>query len=411
MTGVRPASSPRTGFGESSARALPVALVSGQGSTVFGADGRRYLDLFAGAGRCLLGHGDPSFTEAIATQTGRLVASRHNLPSRDEYDAALVELLPSGLDCLSWFSTGSEAVDTAVRLAKAATGRSDVVVFDGAFHGRTSGVVDLTDPHWNPTSQAHPGVIRCAYPTETSTPAEVDQARQQVRTALTSNPAPAAVLIEPAQATGGNRFVARQFLAWLSAVCRQTGVVLILDEVFTGFGRTGQLLLGQAADVQPGIVVLGKGMANGVPIGAVAATSAIAAAPPLSLPGGMSSTFGGNPLSAAAAAATLAALRRDDLIPWAATIGAEWLELLAQTVGNHPAVAAISGRGLMIGIQLRHACSAAEAILLDAGLVVGVSGRTLRINPPLRIDRAEIGTATDRLGSALDRILTTSETR
>ncbi|AUG80519.1 Putative aminotransferase [Kitasatospora sp. MMS16-BH015] len=391
------------GHGLSTAATLPAALVSGKGVVVHDLDGRRYLDLFGGAGRCLLGHGDEAFTRALADQARSLVVSRHAHPVRARYAAELVSLAPSGLDHLSLVSTGSEAVDCAVRIARAATGRDTVLVFEGAFHGRTTGVADFTDPRWHPGPRGHHPVVRCPYPTEQDDPAARRLAAEAVRSALAGRTV-AAVLIEPVQGSGGNRACPPAFLRTLAELCAATGSLLLLDEVVTGFGRTGAVFAATAAGVRPDLLILGKGMANGVPIGAVLTSSALAATPPLGLPGGMSSTFGGNPLAVAAAAVTLDLLLGRELAEQAAVVGTQWRRLLSEALAGHPAVASVHGTGLQIGVRLRHAAD--ERAFLEAGLVVGTSGDTVRLNPPLVLSHAQADEATERIVRVLGRATT-----
>jgi acetylornithine/N-succinyldiaminopimelate aminotransferase len=393
------------GYGTSASYRLPVALVRGAGTVVYDVEDRRFLDLFGGAGRCLLGHGDPAFTAALRAQISELLVSRYCHPARGRYAERLVHLAPEGLDHISFFSTGSEAVDAAIRLACHRTRRKHVVVFDGAFHGRTSSVADLTDPRWLPGGAPSATTARrCRYPAEGDPADGCAGARDDVLMALRDGDV-AAVMIEPIQATGGNRCLTPGFLRWLSAVCAEDGALLILDEVVTAFGRTGLLFAAAADQVRPDIIVLGKGMANGVPVGAVLTSSVLAAVPPLGSPGGMSSTFGGNPLAVVASESVLDALSTSDLMRRAALMGSRLRSGLAETIGSHPAVAGITGTGLMVGIPLRIRADAAERVFLSHGLLVGVSGRTLRINPPLVITPAEVDEAVATIGDALGALV------
>ncbi len=393
-------------FGTSLSYRLPARLVRGDGVHVYDDRGRGYLDLFGGAGRCLVGHGNTPVAAAISEQAQSLIVSRHSHPARGRYAERLLALSPPGLDHLSLFSTGSEAVDIGVQLARASTGREGVVVFERAFHGRSSGVAVLTDPGWQAGGQPtrRPSVCRLPYPVVGEPPPVTEAVRQRVAAALATG-AIAAVLIEPVQATGGNRAAVPEFLRWLAELCLLRGTLLIFDEVVTGFGRTGHMFAATGTGVTPHIIIAGKGMANGVPVGGVITSAEIAATPPLGQPGGMSSTFGGNPLTIAAAEATLRVLQSADLVSRASRQGAGLLAALRSAIGQHPAVAGIWGTGLMVGIGLRAGAAAAEAVFLSCGLVVGVSGDTIRINPPLVIGTADIDEAASGCLAALDKLV------
>ncbi|BAJ27919.1 putative aminotransferase [Kitasatospora setae KM-6054] len=264
--------------------------------------------------------------------------------------------------------------------------------------GSTASVRWTTD--WHPGGRGCQSVVRLPYPgadTDAPAPAEAVVA---VRAALAARTV-AAVLVEPVQGSGGNRPAAPGFLPGLAAACADSGTLLILDEVVTGFGRTGAMFAATAAGVTPDLMVLGKGMGNGVPIGAVLAPAALAALPPHGLPGGLSSTFGGNPLAVAAAATTLRLLSERESAQQAAVVGTQWRLSLVQALADHPNVESVHGTGLQIGVRLRHPVT--ERAFLDGGLVVGVNGDTVRLSPPLVLTHAQADEATDRIVRVLDR--------
>jgi 4-aminobutyrate aminotransferase-like enzyme len=382
-------------------------LEYGSGAQVTAADGARYLDLFAGAGRCLIGHGHPGFAAAVADQAHRLVVSRHATAVRARYTERLLSLVPAHLDHATYFSTGSEAVDAAVRLARAFTGRTDVVVFDRAFHGRTTGTEPLTHPA--PWTQPHAGahVHRVGFPVAgTGGPTAAEILRDIRRAHARADGGLAAVLVEPVQATGGNRPPVPGFLAALGALAAQLGALVIADEIVTGFGRTGTMLAAAAEGLRADVVTLGKGMANGFPVSALLTAGDILAPTPLAASGALSSTFGGNPLAMAAAAATLEAVLADGLADAARGLGGAWLRELADVLGGLSAVRGVHGKGLMIGVRLAVPPDSPQMrrlsrSLLDQRVLVGISGDTLRLNPPLVITPGQLHRAADALAAAL----------
>lgn len=393
----------------------PPALSGGRGSTVWDVEGNKYLDLFAGAGRCVLGHGDLGFGRALASEGGGLVASRHPGPGRAAYAESLVHSAPDGLTHLSMFSTGSEAVDAAVRMARSYTGRSAVIVFSGAFHGRTSGVAAFTDDRWLP-APAPPdhNVIRCPFPgtasADTAPFIGAEESLDVVRScAATVAGGVAAVLVEPAQGTAGNRTAPAGFLAELSRWCRATGTLLMADEILTGFGRTGAMFAVAAAHAPVDVLVLGKGMANGFPVGAVLARPEVAAAPPTGLAGALSSTYGGNPLAVAASSYTLEQVHALDLPARAQALGTQWREAVTAGLAGLPWITEVTGSGLMVGIRLgegfaARASGSIEATMRAHGLLVGVSGDVIRLNPPLTVTEQELASTTAAIGDALSAL-------
>lgn len=392
-------------FGRSGGSTQRAAILRGRGAEVIDVDGLRYLDLFAGAGRCILGHGDRRFARVIADQAAAMIASRHPHPLRARYVHDLVERMPDGMDHVSFFSTGSEAVDAAMRMASSSTGRRDVIVFDGAFHGRIGSMADLTDPAWlsGDVATTQRRVTRCAYPQQPVTSHSTELA---VCSALRAyGPEVAAVLVEPVQGTAGNRRIAPGAMAVLAAECKRQGVLLLLDEIFTGFGRTGAMFAMDLEGVWPDVLIIGKGMANGLPVGAVVSSAELAQAPPAGRSGSMSSTFGGNPLTIAACVATLAAIDRYDYPAKVRELGTQWLDRLRLALRNHPLVEDIFGTGLMIGLRLSHALLDIEGIFLRRGLLIGCNGLSIRLNPPFVITDAQLEIATTRIEDALDDLL------
>ncbi|MDX3339693.1 aspartate aminotransferase family protein [Streptomyces sp. ME02-6979.5a] len=389
--------------------ARPPAIEHGTGSRLVDVAGREFLDLFAGAGRCVLGHGDQGFAAALADQAGRLAVTRHPSSRRAAFGEALAGVAPDGLTHLSMFSTGGEAVDAAVRIAREATGRRGVVVFDGSFHGRSSGVAGLTDGRWLGGGPGDPEVHRCPFPSllddaPTNRLAEALDAVAGVFRQPGANVA--AVLVEPAQGTNGNQPPAPGFLSGLAALAKTHGALVIADEVLTGFGRTGRLFASEAADHDVDLMVIGKGMANGFPVAGVLARPELVEQASRRYPSFLSSTYGGNPLAVAASSYVLDTLLRRGLPERARRFGAVWAERLRSKLADGPLDVTVHGVGLMLGIEIRVDLSAPQWAALDErladhGLLVGRSCRTLRVNPALTIDESEAEEAADRLAAAL----------
>lgn len=392
----------------------PPALRHGVGARVVDEAGRDYLDLFAGAGRCVLGHGHAGFALALQEQARKLAVTRHPFAERAEYVQQLAMVAPPGLTHVSLFSTGSEAVDAAVRIARGAIGRRGVIVFSGAFHGRTSAVAPFTDDRWTSGAPRDRAVIRCGYPTSAASGdnraqdesvladslAEVDQAFSRLGSDA------AAVLVEPLQGTAGNRRAAAGFLQQLAERCSAHGALLIADEVLSGFARTGSFFA-SAGDRSPDLLVMGKGMGNGFPVSAVLSRPEVAAMAVDRSPAGyLSSTFGGNPLAVAAGRVVLAEIAEHGLVRRAGVLGDLMMSGLRDALGASSLVRRFHGQGLMIGIELTDSLAAPEyaaldQAIVDRGLLVGRTGRTLRINPPLVIRETEVSEAVDRLAAAV----------
>ncbi|MFB7667293.1 aspartate aminotransferase family protein [Kitasatospora sp. NPDC056138] len=406
-------------YGLSGVDGTPLVLESGRGSVVFDVEGRQYLDLFAGAGRCLLGHGHPEFAAAVAEQAARLAVSRHATAARVAYIERLMELVPTGLDHITLFSTGSEAADAAVRIARRSTDRQGLIVFQGAFHGRTTGAAPLTDPVWRPTgSSEEPFVHRIPYPAVANgsahRPEQVEEAIRQLHRVAAGSPVEiAAIVIEPVQGTAGNRRPIQGFLSAVEQAARDLRALLVVDEILAGFGRSGQMFVSTAEGVQPAMMLIGKGMGNGVPVSALLARGSVVQGSAFAEKGAMSSTFGGNPLAVAASAVTLDVLIRDDLPRAAAGLGTRWSQALREELGEHPMVTQIHGLGLMAGIELggpwREGVDGRrrtlEVLMQEQGLLVGMSGDFLRLNPPLVTSWGELEAATSALRTALDGFL------
>ena len=365
----------------------PLTIVRGAGSTVWDEHGRAYLDCAAGYGVANLGHCHPAVVSAVQDQAARLLSCPETLHN-DQRALLLHELtgvLPTGLDRVFLSSSGTEAIEAALKLARAATGRTGVVAAMRGFHGRTFGSLSATwEPRYRePFAPLVPAFIHVPYNNLEALDAAVDTST-------------AAVLLEIVQGEGGVRPGTAHFLHGAQRLCRERGALLIVDEIQTGMGRTGRLFAVQHHALEPDILVLAKALGGGVPIGATA-FGARAGTFETGLHG---STFGGNPLACAAARAALRATVDAELAGRAASLGAGLLDRLAGLPSRR--VREVRGLGLMIGIELREKAAPYLRALLDRGIIALPAGPTvIRLLPPLIITEAEL----EQVAVALEAVL------
>ncbi len=375
----------------------PLVLTRGQGCRVWDTEGRSYLDLYAGIAVCVLGHAHPAIAEALHAQASRLghVANLYYNDRQIEFAAELSSR--TAMDRVFFTNSGTEANEGALKLARrwfftqGNAERTDIVATWSSFHGRSMGAVAMTGTpkYWEGFGPRLPGVSQVAY-------GDLDAMSRRV------NDRTAAIIVEPVQGEGGVLPAPPGYLAGLRQLCDDTGTLLILDEIQTGVGRTGTYLASQHDGVRADVVTVAKGLAGGVPIGAFVVRENFAEA---LAPGTHGSTFGGNPLSCAAALAVHAVLDRDDLIAGAATKGAYLLAKLQGLVAKHPTVATgARGRGLLCGLVLADHVDTRAVLgaMRDRGVLVAQAGdRVLRFAPPLVITEAEL----DEGVAVLDAVL------
>lgn len=351
--------------------------VSGKGSYVYTADGTEYLDLYGGHAVISIGHAHPRYVSAVSEQVGKLGFYSNSV--KNSLQMKLAEKLgrQSGYMSYSLFlcNSGAEANENAMKLASFATGRSKILAFDRAFHGRTSGAVAVTD---NPKIQAP---FNATENVEFVPLGDLDAVRGKLATKEF-----AAVIIEGIQGVAGIRMVADDFLRQLRTVCDNTGTLMILDEIQSGYGRTGQFFAHQHAGVRPDIVTCAKGIANGFPMGAVLISPRIEA-----VKGMLGTTFGGNHLACAAAIAVLDVMQSGHLVENAAEVGQYLMDRLRDMASRHDEITDVRGRGLMIGIEIKGSAPALRRRLLFEGKVFtgGAGEHTVRLLPALSLSRAQ----------------------
>ncbi len=367
----------------------PLTLVRGEGAWVWDDAGRRYLDCTSGQGVALIGHAHPAVAAAVAQQAATLITCPEIFYNdrRAAVLARLAGLAPAGLTRAFLCNSGTEAVEAALKFARLLTGRQGVIAMQRSFHGRTFGSLSATwEPKYRePFEPLVPGFRHVPYDNLDALAASLDDQT-------------AAVIVEPVQGEGGARPPSPGFLAGVQALCQRAGALLIVDEVQTGFGRTGRWFGCQHDDVTPDLMTLGKGMAGGVPMGAVLLHERFGPLPA----GSHGSTFGGNPLACAAALATLDVLEQTDLPGQAAEKGAYLLDQLQARVARLQVVRQVRGRGLLVGIELRMRVTPILQDLQALGVLALPAGPTvLRLLPPLVISHAELDQAVEAIAAAL----------
>jgi predicted acetylornithine/succinylornithine family transaminase len=360
-----------------------VTFVSGEGAWLTDADGRRYLDLLAGIAVVALGHRHPAPLAAAHEQLDRLWHTS-NLYSTEPMQQLATLLSDRFGGARAFFcNSGAEAAEAALKWARKATGKPVVVALENSFHGRTHGALAVTG---QPAKRA---------PWEPLAPAaRFAQLNDVASLAAAVGPDTAAILLEPVQGEGGIHPATAEFVTAARALADEHGALLVFDEVQCGVGRTGSFFAWEQLGVAPDAVMLAKGLANGLPIGALLVANGL---PDAFVPGDHASTFGGNPVASAAACAVLETV--DEVL--LASVRAQG-ERLAAGLAVLPGVLEVRGRGLMLGAELDRPAGPVVAACLAAGLLVGSAGDTvLRLTPPLTVTADEINTGLSLLQEVL----------
>jgi len=406
----------------------PIVIDRALGATVWDEAGRPFVDLFSGISVVNAGHCRPEIIEAAAAQMRKLVHCNsyiyHNRPAAD-FAEALASIMPSPDLRVSFFgNSGAEAIEGAMRVAKQFTGRSEFVALEMSFHGRTAGTLSVTGNRNRKKKGGPylPGVAFAPPPYTYRSPFSGDadsiarQCAQAVERAIdtaTSGDV-AAFIAEPVLGEGGIIVPPRGYFKMVKDVLDKRGILFICDEVQSGFGRTGKMLAIEHYGVVPDIVVTAKGIADGFPLSAFTTRKEIADA---FAPGDHLSTFGGNPVSCAAALANIEVFRKERLADESARKGASALERLRGIAAKRASIGEVRGLGLMLGIELvsdREAKTPDAATagkvqdrMLEMGYLIGVGGyhgNVLRLQPPLVIADEDLNRAIDAVGEALDAV-------
>lgn len=383
-----------------------IVVESARGSAVTDIDGNTFLDLIGGIGVNGLGYSHPGWVEAIAQQSSKISVGTFTCEARVDLLERVARHAPPGVHRLQLYSSGAEAVESALRLAKSYTGKFEFVSFWGGFHGKTLGALSLMGSTFKEklgplASGSHQVPYADCYrcPLGLTSPscglACVEVARKQIK--MQSSGSIAAFIVEPMQGTAGNVIPPNEFLPAVQSLAKELGALLIVDEMITGFGRTGRYWGAEHSGVTPDIVTLGKAFGGGFPLSGVLTTDEISKAKPWSNPSGSSSSYGGNPLAAAAGAAALRIIDEEQLVENSRRVGALLLELLTPFVEKYPFVGAVRGAGLFLGVELVKDKTTKEPLsrvatqrLFDEavrrGLLSMVYAPSFRLQPALTID-------------------------
>lgn len=374
---------------------LDVEFIKGEGCWLIDKDGRRYLDALSGLGVVALGHAHPAIADAISAQGGALLhtSNLYRIPNQERLADRLAAL--SGMENMFFSNTGAEACECAIKIARLyghqkGIAEPAIIVADNAFHGRTMATLTATG---NRKVQAGfeplvSGFVRVPF-----------NDLESIKQAATHNQNIVAVFIEPIQGEGGIQVADQAYLQELRALCDDQDWLLMIDEVQSGNGRTGQFFSYQHADILPDVVTTAKGLANGVPIGVCLAANQAAH---VLGPGNHGSTFGGNPLSCAAAHAVLDVFEHEQIVSRAASMGQYLRDKLASALQGVNGVKEIRGQGLMIGIELEVDCAELVGQALEEGLLINVTaGSVVRLLPPLILSEEEA----DQISEVLGRLI------
>jgi 4-aminobutyrate aminotransferase-like enzyme len=398
-----------------------LALDSGKGRMIRDVDGNEYLDFVAGIGVASLGYAHPEYVRVMQDQVAKIGVGSFTTARRLSFVRTLASVTPKGMDRVQLYSSGAEAVEAALRLAKSRTKKFEVISFWGGFHGKTGGVLGLLgDSFKYQLGPSMPGLYCSPYPNPTRCPLGasgehdcaahcLDFLREMIKRTTTGSIS--AVICEPIQGTAGNIIPPSGWLSGLRAITRELGAMLISDEMITGFGRTGKMFGCDHEGVVPDIMTVGKGMAGGFPVSGVIAGTEIAESKPFANPSGSSSSYGGNPLASAAADAALSIILKEKLVENARVVGAALLKRLHEAMGRSPMIGAVRGRGLMLGVDLINpitrkplepsVCRQVFDECLRRGLLTMSYNPALRINPPLTITHEEAMRGADILEESL----------
>ncbi|WP_188391603.1 aspartate aminotransferase family protein [Compostibacillus humi] len=403
---------------------LPV--IKSEGFFYIGTDGKKYLDFTSGIATENTGHRHPKVIKAIKDQADELIHGPIgiiNYKSILELAKKLTTILPKPLDCFFFGNSGAEAIEGAVKLARHTTKRPYVVSFIGGFHGRTMGALSLTASKSKYRKYLPVGgnmTYHLPYANVKETPKGADpdvywteQAEKDFARLFNHQVSPeevAAVILEPVLGEGGYVIPPKGWLKKIREICDRHGILLIFDEVQTGFGRTGDWFAASRFGVTPDIMAIAKGIASGLPLSATVASKELMAKWEV---GSHSTTFGGNPVACAAACATIDVLQEEGMIENARAMGDYALEKLQKMKENHPAVGDVRGIGLMIGIEIvdpKTGQPSGDGLMkvlekaLEKGVILylsGNQGEVIRMMPPLNIDKEHLDLGISLLEEAI----------
>jgi acetylornithine/LysW-gamma-L-lysine aminotransferase len=379
-------------LGGTVARRSETVIARGEGCWLWDTEGKRYLDMGSAQGVAMLGHCHPALSAAIAHQAQQLISCPGFLynETRSRFAAKLVEVLPAHLPHVFLGNSGSEVMDAALKYARLVTGRTGFVAANRGFHGRTVGALSVTwEPNYRKSFLPLLETRHLSYNNIEKLDAAIDDSI-------------AAVVLEVVQGEGGVHPGQPEFLHAAQRLCRERGALLIIDEIQTGFGRTGRWFACEHFDLQPDMLTLAKGIGAGFPMGALAYSKDVRAA---LFHGAHGSTFGGNPLACAAGLAAISTYQDERIIERAAVMGDYLIGRLREELDGRTVVREIRGLGLMVGIELREKVAPTlKALMVEHGVIALPAGpNVLRLLPPLIVNREEIDLALGAIGEVLPR--------
>ncbi len=366
----------------------PIMIVKGEGPWVWDRDGRKYLDCYSGIAVNNLGHCHPEVVKAIKEQAERLIHTSNIFYTEPQLVLAKVLARESGGYKSFFCNSGAEANEAAIKLVRKFAGPGEIITATDSFHGRTMATISATgQPKYQQGFEPLLEGFR-------HVPFGDAGAIEDVVTEET-----AAVMLEPIQGEGGVVVPPENYLKDVAAICEKKGVLLVLDEVQTGFGRTGEMFAWQGSGVDPDIFTVAKAMGGGMPIGAMLAKPGVMSA---FEPGDHASTFGGNPVACAAAVASINVILKENLLERSRTLGEHFKAGLLELKPRHTEIRDVRGKGLMIGVEIEGDGAKIIEKAREQGLLFNCAhGNVLRFTPPLNIDRELI----DRIVQTLDSIL------
>ena len=374
---------------------MAVTFSHGEGATLFDTEGKEYLDALAGIAVCGLGHAHPAVTDAISHQAGKLLhtSNLYYIENQQKLADKLCSL--SGLDNVFFSNSGAEANEAAIKIARLYGHKKNIdmpaiIVMENSFHGRTMATLSATGSRkvqagFEPLVQ---GFVRAPF-----------NDIESIQNIAKNNTNVVAIMVEPIQGESGIRLPDENYLSELRKICDEQDWLLILDEIQTGMGRTGEWFAFQHANIKPDVMTLAKALGNGVPIGACLAGKKAAN---VLQPGNHGSTFGGNPLACAAALAVIDVMESENLVAKARTLGQNLIDGLKQNLQSTSVVKEIRGCGLMIGIELEQDCAELVDIALSQGLLFSVQdNNVIRLLPPLIISEQQCAAIIDSVSQII----------
>ena len=365
-------------------------IVRGKGVYLYDSQNNEYIDCVGGHGVCLFGHSHPKIIKAIKDQSDRLISCPEIFynDKRAELLEKLAEITPKGLTKTFLSNSGTEAVEAALKFSRKITGKTDIISFTFGFHGRTMGALSATwkVEYKKPFLPLVPGFCHTAY-----------NNLEKLQEVITDNTA--AIIVEPVQGEGGVKAANMDFIKGIREICDQKGILMIVDEVQTGFGRTGELFAINRYNVSPDIMCLGKGIAGGIPMGATVVREDLANLEK----GEHGSTFGGNPLACSASLAAIKTLKEEKLVEKSKENGEYFLSQLRKNI-DESVYKDVRGLGLIIGIEMKQKVGPYLVKLMEKNILALTAGKlVVRYLPPLIIEKEHIDRVVEATGEVLGR--------